>query len=482
MDRVRCFLQIETLSGATQVILLKKIDMNAADFSTLPLSKEMLHNLNELGFKAMTPVQEQSLPEILGGKDIIAQAKTGSGKTAAFGIGLLSRLDVKKFKVQSLVLCPTRELADQVAKELRRLGRATHNIKILTLCGGMPFGPQLGSLRHGAHIIVGTPGRVLAHLTKGSLSLEDLKVLVLDEADRMLDMGFIEEIDNVISHMPSERQTLLFSATYPEEIMALSASIQKEAMNIETIATENANRITECFYATKDDKLETLTKLLAKHTPETTIVFCNTKLETQKIASYLRDEGIDALAIHGDLEQVQRNDVLVQFSNRSCSVLVATDVAARGLDIKELAMVVNYDLPNDEATYTHRIGRTGRAGEAGLAFTLYTPDEAREADLYQNGNRLFEDADTLNDVAGFTLKPPNVTLVIEGGKKEKVRPGDILGALTGEAGIEAKFVGKIDIYDRQAYVAIDRSKIYEAHKRLQKGNIKGRKFDVWVLD
>lgn len=457
--------------------------MNTAKFSTLPLSKAMLHNLNELGFEGMTPVQEESLPEILKGRDIIAQAKTGSGKTAAFGIGLLHKLDVKKFKVQALVLCPTRELADQVAKELRRLGRGTHNIKILTLCGGMPFGPQLGSLRHGAHILVGTPGRVLAHLTKGSLSLDALETLVLDEADRMLDMGFIEEIDNLISHAPTERQTLLFSATYPDQIMQLSASIQKDAINIQTITEESANKISECFYAVeKDEKLAALSNLLAKHNPETTIVFCNTKLETQDIASHLRAEGIDALAIHGDLEQVQRNDVLVQFSNRSCSVLVATDVAARGLDIKELAMVVNYDLPKDEATYTHRIGRTGRAGESGLAFTLYDEEDAREAAFYQNGVRVFEDAKTLPKAEGFTLKPPNVTLVIEGGKKDKVRPGDILGALTGEAGIEGKYVGKIDIYDRQAYVAIDRTKVYEAHKQLQKGNIKGRKFDVWVLE
>jgi len=457
--------------------------MNTTQFSTLPLSKEMLHNLDALGFESMTPVQEQSLPKILEGSDIIAQAKTGSGKTAAFGIGLLHKLDVKKFKVQALVLCPTRELADQVAKELRRLGRGTHNIKILTLCGGMPFGPQLGSLRHGAHILVGTPGRVLAHLTKGSLSLEALETLVLDEADRMLDMGFIEEIDNVISHAPAQRQTLLFSATYPDQIMELSASIQNDAINIQTIAQESANKISECFYeVSKDEKLATLSNLLAKHNPETTIVFCNTKLETQDIAAHLRAEGIDALAIHGDLEQVQRNDVLVQFSNRSCSVLVATDVAARGLDIKELAMVVNYDLPKDEATYTHRIGRTGRAGESGLAFTLYDEDEAKEAAFYQNSVRVFEDVQTLPKTEEFTLKPPNVTLVIEGGKKDKVRPGDVLGALTGEAGIEGKYVGKIDIYDRQAYVAIDRTKVYEAHKQLQKGNIKGRKFDVWVLD
>jgi len=457
--------------------------MNKNDFSQLNLPIDILENLNEIGFKQMTAIQAQSLPDIINKKDVIAQAKTGSGKTAAFGLGILSRLDVKNFKVQSLILCPTRELADQVAKELRRLARARHNVKILTLCGGSAFGPQLGSLRHGAHIIVGTPGRVLAHLSKGSLSLDALEVLVLDEADRMLDMGFIEEIENLISHAPAQRQTLLFSATYPDTIMDLSASIQKDAVMIETIEEESVNNIQEYFYETEEDeKITTLTNILAKYNPETSIVFCNMKIQTQDVAKHLRANGIDALAIHGDLEQYQRNDVLVQFANRSCSVLVATDVAARGIDIKELDMVVNIDLAKDEATYTHRIGRTGRAGASGLAFTIYASEDAQEADFYQNETRQFENAKVLQKVENFSLQPANVTLVIEGGKKDKVRPGDILGALTGDAGIEGKFVGKIDIYDRQAYVAIDRSRVKEAHKGLQKGNIKGRKFDVWILD
>ncbi|MBE0498736.1 MAG: ATP-dependent RNA helicase DbpA [Campylobacterales bacterium] len=457
--------------------------MNTTNFSSLPLCAEMLHNLNELGFKEMTPVQAQSLPPILQNADVIAQAKTGSGKTAAFGIGLLHKLNVKNFKVQSLVLCPTRELADQVAKELRRLARGTHNIKILTLCGGMPFGPQLGSLRHGAHIIVGTPGRVLAHLDKGSLLFDALDTLVLDEADRMLDMGFIEEIDRVIAFMPAQRQTLLFSATYPEEIMQLSASIQKDALNIQTISAESANPITERFYELEQtEKLPMLIKIFAHYKPENVIVFCNTKIESQEIAKHLRQKEIDALAIHGDLEQIDRTDVMVQFANKSASVLVATDVAARGIDIKELSMVINYDLPHDEAIYTHRIGRTGRAGEEGLAFTLFTPDEARDADLYRNTKRLFEEASALDEVSSFEMKPPNVTLVIEGGKKEKIRPGDILGALTGEAGIAAKHIGKIDIYAHQSYVAIERSMVDEAHKQLKNTKIKGKSFSVWVMN
>ena len=451
-------------------------------FSNLPLSKEMLHNLNEIGYKEMTPIQAESLPHILEGRDVIAQAKTGSGKTAAFGIGLLTKLQVKKFRIQTLILCPTRELADQVAKELRMLARATHNVKILTLCGGTAFGPQLGSLRHGAHIIVGTPGRILKHLKKETLSLEHMDTLVLDEADRMLDMGFSEEINEVLEFAPKERQTLLFSATYTDEILDISATLQKDAVNIKTTSTETTNKITEYFYEVEyGQKLNTLVNVFANFKPENVIVFCNTKIESDEIANSLQKKNIDALAIHGDLEQYERNDVLVQFANKSATVLVATDVAARGLDIKELSMVVNYDIPHGEETYTHRIGRTGRAGAEGLAFTLYEANEVRNADEYKNETRIFEDATSLKVVNGFDMKPANVTLVIEGGKKDKVRAGDLLGALTGDAGLQGSSIGKIDIYERQSYVAIENSKIDEAHDKLKNGKIKGKKFSVWIL-
>ncbi len=452
-------------------------------FSNLPLSKEMLHNLNEIGYKEMTPIQAESLPYILDGKDVIAQAKTGSGKTAAFGIGLLTKLEVKKFRVQSLILCPTRELADQVAKELRLLARATHNVKILTLCGGAAFGPQLGSLRHGAHIIVGTPGRILKHLKKETLSLEHLDMLVLDEADRMLDMGFSEEINEVLSFTKKRKQTLLFSATYTDEIIDISKNLQFEAVSVKTVATESANKITERFYEVENNqKLDTLINIFSNFKPENVIVFTNTKIQAKEMAESLQKRKIDALAIHGDLEQYERNDVLVQFANRSCPILIATDVAARGLDIKELSMVVNYDLPHGAETYTHRIGRTGRAGRDGLAFTLFSSHEADNAYEYTNETRLFESAGDLKTVNGFEMKPQYVTLVIEGGKKDKVRAGDLLGALTGDAGLAGSSIGKIDIYERQSYVAIERKLIDEAHKKLQNGKIKGKKFSVWILE
>ena len=450
----------------------------SAKFSTLALSEEMLRNLDSIGYTEMTPVQAETLPLILEGKDVIAQAKTGSGKTAAFGIGLLQKLQVKKFRVQALVLCPTRELADQVAKELRVIAKFAHNIKILTLCDGAAFGPQLGSLRHGAHIIVGTPGRILKHLNKETLSLENLETLVLDEADRMLDMGFIEEIDKVLEYAPATRQTLLFSATYTNEITFISDRIQRDAVSVKTVSTEVANKIKEHFYEASN-KTDTLIKIFSTFKPENIIVFTNTKIEAKELAENLAKNKIDALAIHGDLEQYERNDVLVQFANKSCPVLIATDVAARGLDIKELSMVVNFDLPHTFETYTHRIGRTGRAGATGVAITLYNLGE--DIEEYESAERIFEDASVLKKSNSFEMKPQNITLVIEGGKKDKLRAGDLLGALTGEAGLAGSAIGKIDIYDRQAYVAVQREFIDQAHKRLSQGKIKNKKFSVWVL-
>ena len=450
------------------------------NFSQLPLLPEMVQTLDSLGYKETTPIQAEALPHILENRDVIAQAKTGSGKTAAFGIGLLSKLDVKKFRVQSLVLCPTRELADQVAKELRRIARFKHNIKILMLTGGESFGRQLGSLEHQAHIIVGTPGRILKHLNKESLELTNLQTLVLDEADRMLDMGFREEIDALLAFVPKERQTLLFSATYDDEILKISKNIQSDAVSVKTTEIEVPNVITEEFYQT-NNKEESFIKILSQYKPENVIVFTNTKIEAKELAESLQKKKIDAIAIHGDLEQYERNDVLVQFSNKSCPILVATDVAARGLDIKELSMVVNYDIPHGQETYTHRIGRTGRAGADGISITLYGAYEQEKADEYRGENRNFLDDSMLKGTTNFELPPQYITLVIEGGKKDKVRAGDLLGALTGDAGLKGSSIGKIDIYDRQSYVAIERAFIDQAHKKLNSGKIKGKNFSVWIL-
>ena len=431
----------------------------------------------------MTKVQSESLPSIIAGKDVLAQAKTGSGKTAAFGLGLLHHLDVKRFRVQSLVLCPTRELADQVAKELRRLARSIHNIKILTLCGGMPFGPQIGSLEHGAHIVVGTPGRIDEHLRKKNLLLSDLKNLVLDEADRMLDMGFQETLNNILSYAPKQKQCLLFSATYPDGIKDISKKLLSDPEHIVVESTHSTNTIEQRFYKLDEHKhrLNALRLLLKTHVRESTVVFCTTKKEAQEIADALKEDGLFANALHGDLEQKQRDQTLVLFSNKSTAILVATDVAARGLDIDNLDLVINHQLPRDSETYVHRIGRTGRAGKKGLAMSLVVDHDdykKRLIDEYFEKDTPYSELPSWKDLDKSVDKPLMVTLQIDGGRKQKVRPGDILGALTAEHGIAGSEVGKIDIFDSSAYVAVRRSASKAALKQLGQKNMKGRSFRV----
>lgn len=457
--------------------------MSQADFSSLNLRPELLENLSTLNYVAMTPIQAQSLPHLLTGKDVIAQGQTGSGKTAAFGLALLERLEVKRFCVQSLVLCPTRELADQVAKELRRLARGIHNIKILTLCGGMPFGPQIGSLEHGAHIVVGTPGRIEEHLRKGSLVLEHLNVFVLDEADRMLDMGFQETLDAIIELMPRTRQTLLFSATFPEQIQAIAKRIMVNPEMVEVESTHDDASIEQRFYKIDSDeqRMTALRLLLLENCPESTLVFCNTRRETQEVADELNRFGFSALALHGELEQRERDQVLVRFSNKSTSILVATDVASRGLDIDALDAVINYHLSRETEVHVHRVGRTGRAGSKGIACTLYTESEAYKVGMLEDYLKQSINAEALPPLTLLDKVPyqPNMlTLRIDGGKKQKLRPGDILGALTGKEGIEGKQVGKIMVADNWAYVAVNREAANAALKKLEEGKLKGRRFRV----
>ncbi len=457
--------------------------MSSTAFSSLNLYPEILKNLDSLGYKEMTPIQAQSLPDIILGKDVIAQAKTGSGKTAAFGLGLLQKLNVKHFRVQSLVLCPTRELADQVAKELRRLARAIDNVKVLTLYGGTPFGPQIGSLEHGAHIVVGTPGRVEEHLRKGSLKLDDLNTLVLDEADRMLDMGFQQALDDIIEHTPDERQTLLFSATYPEQIQSIAERVMTEPVLVQVAATHDNVSIQQYFYQVGDDidRITALRLLLLQFRADSTLVFCNTKRETEEIADELYNKGFSVEALHGDLDQKDRNQTLVRFANKSTSVLIATDVAARGLDIDALDVIINYQIAHDLEVHVHRIGRTGRAGNKGIACTLFNKKEQYKVSLLEDfmGQKVETEAlPALSSLQQPTYKPPMVTLQIDGGKKQKLRAGDILGALTGDNGIEGKQVGKIHLYDNRAYVAVSRSATQTALKKIGTGKMKGRSFRV----
>ncbi|WP_260295931.1 ATP-dependent RNA helicase DbpA [Sedimenticola hydrogenitrophicus] len=460
--------------------------MNPTPFSSLDLHTDLLDNLSTLGYAAMTPIQARSLPPILARKDVIAQGKTGSGKTAAFALGLLQKLDVKRFRIQSLVLCPTRELADQVAQEIRRLGRGIHNIKVLTLCGGMPFGPQAGSLEHGAHIIVGTPGRIEDHLGRGTLRLDAVHTLILDEADRMLDMGFQEALERIVDQTPGQRQTLLFSATFPERIQAIARRIMTEPVMIQVASSHDNASIEQHFYKVADNqqRLTALRLLLSHFRPESTLVFCNTKKETQEVADRLVAAGFSALALHGDLEQRDRDETLVRFANRSAAILVATDVAARGLDIDALDAVINYHIAHDAEIHLHRIGRTGRAGSTGVACSLYDDKESHRVALLEAGIDPILDSEPLPPVALLdrpAMQPAMATLQIDGGKKQKLRPGDILGALTGEQGIAGKQVGKINVADNRTYVAVSREALKPALKKLAEGKLKGRSFRVRLM-
>ena len=453
--------------------------MTTIAFSSLPLSPDMLANLESLGYNEMTDIQAKSLPLVLDGKDIIAQAKTGSGKTAAFGIPLLEKLNVRFFGVQALVLCPTRELADQVAKEIRRLARLTHNVKVLTLCGGVSIGPQIGSLERGAHIVVGTPGRIVDHIAKGTLKLDGLNQLVLDEADRMLEMGFADDLEAVIEACNPDRQTLLFSATYPDDIKKISARYQRDPQMIKVEAIHSDTNIEQHFYELQDDAEihPSVLKLLAHFQPQSSIAFCNTKIACDELLEYLRDQGVSALALHGDLEQRERDQVLVRFANKSCSVLIATDVAARGIDIKGLDAVINVDLARDSEVHVHRIGRTGRAGESGLALSLVIQKKVHKINRLEDYMKQSITLEPLPQTHNKSLpEPAMVTLNIDGGKKDKLRPGDIIGALTKDAGLPFEKIGKIDMFDFTAYVAVDESIARAALKQLSDGKLKGRKF------
>ena len=454
-------------------------------FESLPLSSEILKNLKSLGFDSMTPIQEAALPKVLEGVDIIAQAKTGSGKTAAFGLGIINKLNVENNILQSLVLCPTRELAEQVAEELRRIARLTKNIKVQVICGGTSEYQQKNSLDHGVHIVVGTPGRILKFLKNGSLDLKNINILVLDEADRMLDMGFREEMEAISLFTPKLKQTLLFSATFPEEIEELSSLFQKNPLRITVDSKHQQNTIRQIFIEVADhrQKLEALVLVLANFKPESSVVFCKTKQTCADVSNFLIKKGISALPFHGDLDQNERTVVLTKFSNQSSLVLVATDVAARGLDIKDLKAVINFDLASDPEVYTHRIGRTARAGNDGLAISFFVNYEKEKLILFENyqDNKFeFMELSKLSRDLQFDLKAPMKTMYINGGKKDKIRPGDILGALVGVAGLEGHFVGSINILNNQSYVAVMADQIEMAVSKLNEGKLKGRKFRVGI--
>ena len=461
-------------------------DPVATDFATLPLSPQALANLTQLGYLQMTPIQAASLPVALLGRDLIAQAKTGSGKTAAFALALLANLNPRRFAIQAMVLCPTRELADQVTTEIRRLARAEENIKVVTLCGGVALRGQLASLEHGAHVVVGTPGRIMDHLARGSLQLEALNTLVLDEADRMLDMGFLDDIVKVARQCPKERQTLLFSATYPEGIQALAAQFMKSPQQIAVQAQHEEGKIRQRWYQVKNtERLHAVSLLLNHFRPQSSLAFCNTKQQCRDLVQVLQAQGFSALALFGELEQRERDQVLVQFANRSCSVLVATDVAARGLDIADLEAVINVDVTPDAEVHIHRIGRTGRGAAEGLALNLASMDEmgsVGKIEQLQGRESEWHPLAELTAGSAAPLQPAMATLQIVGGRKEKIRAGDVLGALTGDAGFTREQVGKINVNEFSTYVAVDRRIAREAAHKLSTGRVKGKSVKVRLLD
>ncbi len=454
-------------------------------FTQLPLSPAMLANLQQLGYLTMTPIQAASLPITLAGNDLLAQAKTGSGKTAAFALSLLTRLNPKHFGVQAMVLCPTRELADQVTQELRRLARAADNIKILTLCGGSVMRAQIASLEHGAHIVVGTPGRLMDHIERGTLNLSALNTLVLDEADRMLDMGFYDDIAYVAKRCPAARQTLMFSATYPDGIARLARQFMHNPQEVKLLEQHEESKIRQRFYKIDNEqRLEAVAILLKHYRPVSTLAFCNTKQQCRSLLEALHAQGIKALTLNGDLEQRERDQVLIQFANRSCSVLVATDVAARGLDISQLEAVINVDVTPDAEVHIHRIGRTGRADQDGWALSLCGPTDRHRIISIAQMMHIEPEWHELSELESSDDTPliaPMVTLQILGGRKEKIRAGDVLGALTGDAGYTREQIGKINVTEFSTYVAVARNIGLEAVRKLNAGKVKGKTVRVRAL-
>lgn len=459
--------------------------MTSDTFQSIELPNELLKAVDSLGYQKMTPVQAKSLPYILEKRDVLAKAKTGSGKTAAFSLGVLAKIDLSRQGVQALILSPTRELADQLALEIRRLARFMPNVRVLTLCGGKPIRSQVESLQHGAHIVVGTPGRILDHLKRASLKLGNIQTLVLDEADRMLEMGFDDAITEVIKKTPNQRQTLLFSATFPEEIRKTSKKLQKKPIEVTIDSEHERSQFTQLFYEIKKhERNNTLLRLLCHYKPESSIIFCNTKVQCRDVAQLLKGAGYHALAIHGDLEQRQREEILIQFANKSCTILVATDVAARGLDIDNIEAVINYEIARGAETHLHRIGRTARAGLSGLALSMYTSSEVfklNAIETLQKSPVICDVPESLDDDPNYRPKAGMRTLCLLAGKKQKLRPGDILGALTGDVGLAGQDVGKIHIGDYCSYVAIKNKFAKQACQSLQNHKIKGRNIKAQLV-
>ncbi len=442
------------------------------------LPSELINRLNTLGFTTMTPIQSETIAPTMEGRDVVAQSRTGSGKTLAFGVPCVVTADTNVREPETLIITPTRELAEQIATQLRSVAAYRPNLKIVILYGGVPLRGQADSIAKGVQIVIGTPGRLMDHLGKGTLDLHSIKRLVLDEADRMLDMGFGEDIERIVRQMRGKRQTLLFSATFPESIERLASALLRDPLRI-AVDTQQPTQIEEVVYETQE-KERTLDELIGFYRPQSLLIFCNTKAEVIAQAARLERKGHSVAQIHGDLDQRQRQEAVIAFANGSRRILVATDVASRGLDIEGIELVTNYDLPFDSDVYTHRIGRTGRADAAGQALSLYAPHESSQCDyLTDRAKKGTIDLRQLD--RRYRMHSEWATLCINGGKRHKLRPGDILGTLSKGIGIDSKHIGKITITETISYVALEEKALTTALRGLQKTRIKKKRYKGWVL-
>ena len=377
--------------------------MDVTKFEELQLDDRIIRAITEMGFEEASPIQAQAIPGVLEGRDMIGQAQTGTGKTAAFGLPLLQKVDPKVKKLQAVVLLPTRELAIQVAEELRRFAKFMHGIKVLPVYGGQDIVRQIRALKDGTQIVVGTPGRVMDHMRRKTVKMDHVHTVVLDEADEMLNMGFLEDMETILSQLPEERQTLMFSATMPQAIADIAKKFQKDPVTVRVIKKElTVPKVTQYYYEVKPkNKVEVMCRLLDMYSPKLSIVFCNTKRQVDELVQALQGRGYFAEGLHGDLKQVQRDRVMESFRNGRTDILIATDVAARGIDVGNVEAVFNYDIPQDDEYYVHRIGRTGRAGREGKAFSLVVGKEVyklRDIQRYCKTKIIPQAIPSLNDI------------------------------------------------------------------------------------
>ena len=519
-------------------------------FDELNIDERILRAVEDMGFEETSPIQTQAIPAVLEGIDVIGQAQTGTGKTAAYSIPMLQKINPDVKKPQAIVLCPTRELAVQVAEEIRKLAKYMSDIKVLPVYGGQEIVRQIKSLKAGVQIIVGTPGRVMDHMRRKTVKFDSVSMVILDEADEMLDMGFREDMETILTETPEERQTVLFSATMPKPIMEIARKFQKDAKIIKVVRKElTVSNIDQFYYEVRPkNKTEILSRLIDIYNPKLSVVFCNTKRQVDELISELKGRGYFADGIHGDMKQQQRDRVMDDFRSGKTEILIATDVAARGIDVDGVDIVFNYDLPQDEEYYVHRIGRTGRAGKSGLALSFISGrevyklkdierycktkilakpipslDDVKNTKMYGIFDKIKEmiEADehramldmveehvnqedyTLMDMAAALLKmivgdtldrvdevenfhfdenadtSRMVRLFINVGKKDKITPANILGAIAGESGMPGRLVGAIDMMDNYTFVDVP-AKHAEAVLAAMNDNvlIKGRKVNV----